>query len=121
MSEQESKEAIGRIEIAPEVLTTIAHYTTLSVEGVNALAAIPTDMSRLFRRAIKHDGVVLHYDEGRLVFDIYVLMAPHVNVLETSHTIQAAVLEAIDKMVGIPVDAVNVHVEDVVYAFDEAA
>ena len=29
MSEQEQKDSIGRIEIAPEVLTTIAHYTTL--------------------------------------------------------------------------------------------
>jgi uncharacterized alkaline shock family protein YloU len=48
-------------------------------------------------------------------------MDPHVNVLETSKQVQAAVVEAIDKMVGLPVVAVNVHVEDVVYALDETA
>ncbi len=121
MSDQETLESVGRIEIAPEVLTTIARYTTLSVDGVNALAPVPADVSRIFRRAIRDEGILLHYSDGRLTFDIYVLMDPHVNVLETSHRIQEAVIEAIDKMVGIPVEAINVHVEDVIYALDEAA
>jgi len=121
MSELEQRQSIGRIEIAPEVLTTIAQYTTLEVEGVNRLAQVPSDMSRLFRRAVRQEGVLLNYTEGRLNFDIYVYMNPHVNVLETSHIVQEAVVEAIDKMVGVPVDTVNVHVEDVVYALDETA
>ena len=121
MSEQEQQESIGRIEIAPEVLTTIAHYTTLSVEGVNKLAAVPADVSRLFRRAIRQDGILLDYSDGCLKFDIYVYMNPHVNVLEASQTVQDAVVEAIDKMVGVNVDAVNVHVEDVLYTLDETA
>lgn len=121
MSEEESRESIGRIEIAPEVLTTIVHHTTLEVEGVNALASVPADVGRLFRRAVRNSGILLNYADGRLEFDIYVLMDPHVNVLETSQKVQAAVIEAIDKMVGLPVAAVNVHVEDVVYALDETA
>jgi uncharacterized alkaline shock family protein YloU len=121
MSEQEERESIGRIEIAPEVLTTIAQYTSLGIEGVNKLAPVPADVSRLFRRAVRHDGILLNYSDGRLTFDIYLLMNPHVNVLEASKSVQAAVIEAIDKMVGIPVDAVNVHVEDVVYSLDETA
>jgi PadR family transcriptional regulator PadR len=121
MSEEETRESIGRIEIAPEVLTTIVHHTTLEVEGVNALAAVPADVSRLFKRAVRHNGILLNYADGRMEFDIYVFMDPHVNVLETSQLVQAAVVEAIDKMVGLPVAAVNVHVEDVVYAVDETA
>ncbi len=46
---------------------------------------------------------------------------PHVNVLEASRAVQAAVVEAIDKMVGVSVRNVDVHVEDVVYALDETA
>ncbi|HSG16456.1 MAG TPA: Asp23/Gls24 family envelope stress response protein [Anaerolineae bacterium] len=121
MSEEESRESIGRIEIAPEVLTTIVHNTTLEVEGVNTLATVPADVGRLFRRAVRHDGILLNYADGRLEFDIYVFMDPHVNVLEASQRVQAEVIEAIDKMVGLPVEAVNVHVEDVVYALDETA
>jgi uncharacterized alkaline shock family protein YloU len=121
MSEQEQIESIGRIEIAPEVLTAIVQHTTLSVEGVNQLASVPPDMSRLFRRSVRSDGVLLNYADDNLTFDVYVFMDPHVNVLETSYAIQGAILEAIDKMVGVPVDAVNVHVEDVLYATDETA
>lgn len=121
MSEEESRESIGRIEIAPEVLTTIVRHTTLEVEGVNGLAAVPADVGRLFRRSVRHDGILLNYANGRLQFDVYVNMDPHVNVLETSKRVQASIVEAVDKMVGLPVAAVNVHVEDVVYALDETA
>lgn len=121
MSDQEQRESIGRIEIAPEVLITIAQKTTLGVEGVNRMASMPSDMGALFRRAVRQDGVVLDYSDGRLAFDIYVMMDPHVNVRETSRHIQTAVIEAVDKMVGIAVHAVNVHVEDVLYSVDETA
>ena len=116
------RESIGRIEIAPGVLTTIAHYVTLDVEGVYKMAATPADVGHLFRRyAARDEGILLDYSNGKLVFDIYVLMDPHVNVRETSRQLQTAIVEAIDKMVGIPVDAVNVHVEDVVYDIGETA
>jgi uncharacterized alkaline shock family protein YloU len=121
MSEQEVPESIGRIEVAPEVLTTIVHHTTLEVEGVNTMAAVPPDVSRLFRKAVGRDGIIMDYVDGSLCFDIYVMMEPHVNVLETSQRVQEAVTEAIDKMVGLSVQTVNVHVEDVIYSPDETA
>jgi uncharacterized alkaline shock family protein YloU len=116
------RESIGRVEVAPGVLTTIAHYATLDVEGVNRMAPTPADVGHLFRRHVaRNEGVILDYSDGNLIFDIYVLMDPHVNVRETSQRLQSAIIEAIDKMVGIPVDRVNIHVEDVVYDIGEAA
>lgn len=112
----EEKQSLGRIEVAPEVIATIAHYAVLRVEGVAKMAPIPADVARLFRRATKQDGVVLNItEENKVRFDIYLIMDPHTNLMSASHKVQAAVIEAIDTMVGIPIDAVNVHVEDVVY------
>lgn len=118
MSEQQM-ESIGRIEVAPEVLVTIARHTTLGVEGVGHMGQVPSDIARLFQRGLRQDGVVLDLSENKVRFNIYVIMAPHVNLLETSRTIQTAVTEAIDTMVGIPVAAVNVFVEDVHYTKGE--
>lgn len=115
----DTRNSIGRIEVAPEVLTTIARFATLNVNGVVKLCPGSADMGNLFRRAARHDGVVLHYHEGQVAFDLYVLMEPNVSIVETSRTLQGAVMEAIDTMVGIPVTAVNIHVEDVVYQQDE--
>lgn len=118
---EEQEESIGRIEVAPEVLLTIVRQEVLGLRGVRKMAPIPSDVGQFFRRSSRHDGVLLDYSENRLAFDIYVYMEPDVNLRETSRAIQVAVVEAIDKMVGVPVDAVNVHVEDVVYAQGQTA
>ena len=115
------QESIGRIEVAPEVLVTIAHHASLRVEGVAKMAPIPADVARLFRRESRQSGVLLELTgENKVKFDIYVIMSPHVNIMETSKRLQTAVAEAVDTMVGISVEAVNVHVEDVVYAQEES-
>lgn len=121
MNEDHSEESIGRIEVAPEVLTTIAHYATKRVEGIAKLTAVPPDVARLFRRShhTHHNGISLDLTEDKVKFDIYVIMEPQVNVMETCRALQTAVIEAIETMVGVPVHAVNVHVEDVIYAQGE--
>lgn len=113
--------SIGRIEVAPEVLLTIVRKVVLDVKGVREMASIPADVASFFRRSPRHDGIVLHHKDNHLTFDIYLNMTPNVNLRETSRAVQVAVVEAIDKMVGIPVDAVNVHVEDVVYTHGQTA
>jgi uncharacterized alkaline shock family protein YloU len=112
----EAQESIGRIEVAPDVLAMIAHFATLRVEGVAKMAPIPADVARLFRRETRHHGILLDIADDKIKFDIYVIMNPQVNIMVTSQRLQTAVIEAIDTMVGIPVEAVNVHVEDVVYS-----
>ena len=117
MSEQ--TESIGRIEVAPDVLAMIAYFAAQRVEGVAKMARIPADAARLFRRHARHDGIILNLSDSEIRFDIYVIMEPDVNIMEASHTVQTAVIEAVDTMVGLPVTAVNVHVEDVVYVQGE--
>ena len=119
MDMNEQTESNGRIEVAPDVLATIAYFATLRVEGVAKMAPAPADAIRLFRRHSRHNGIVLDLSDNRIKFDIYVIMDPDVNVMETSHALQTAVAEAIDTMVGLPVEAVNVHVEDVIYVQEE--
>ena len=118
---EESLESIGRIEVAPEVIITIVRKEVLGIKGVWKMAPLPAEVGHLFRRATRHNGVILDYTDNRLRLDIYVYMKPDVNLRETSHAIQVAVVEAIDKMVGVPVEKVNVHVEDVVYQQGQTA
>jgi uncharacterized alkaline shock family protein YloU len=116
---EEIWESNGRIEVAPEVLATIAYYAALQVDGVLKLSpAVPTERGWLFKRAVHthQDGIVLDLVDNKVKFDIYVIMAPHVNIMETCQALQRTIVEAVDTMVGIPVEAVNVHVEDVSYA-----
>ena len=112
----ENHSSLGRIEVAPEVILLIARTITLTNEHVVKMG-VPTSAG-LFRRSIKQDGVVLHYENDKLILDVYVLMNPYGNIREASRSLQSAIVEAMDNMVGIPVEAVNIHVEDVSYTQD---
>lgn len=112
--------AIGRIEVVPEVLIDIVAQTALLQDGVAHLAALPPGVARRTKRRMRQDGVTLELDDDGAAFDLYLIMQPHVNMLETGRSIQVASIEAVYKMVGIPVKAVNIHIEDIVYAADTA-
>ena len=106
-------ESKGRIEVAPEVITAIAHQVIRKIDGVVKMGTPP---SSIFRRTSAHtEGIALHDEDGKLVFDVYVHLSSDVNLQETSKTIQSAVIESMDHMVGVPVEAIHIHVEDVVY------
>lgn len=115
---EEQNQSSGRIEVAPEVLTTIARLTAIRVDGISRLVSAPAEVGHLFRRSTRQEGVVLRWSDDSLSFDIYVVMEPNV-AWSTSRNLQRAIIEAIDTMVGIPVTAVNVHVEDVVFAQEQ--
>jgi uncharacterized alkaline shock family protein YloU len=108
--------SIGRIEVVPEILITIAQRAALRTHGVMQLAEIPSTMTRRFSRHMRRDGILLELSEnGTATFDLFVIMDANVNIMDASRKLQASIVEGIDNMVGIPVNAVNIHVEDVIY------
>ena len=106
-------ESKGRIEVAPEVITAIAHQVIRKIEGVVRMGTPPSSIFR--RTSSRAEGIALHDEDGKLVFDVYVHLSSDVNLQETSKMIQSSVMESMSQMVGVPVEAVHIHVEDVVY------
>lgn len=102
----------GKTTIAPEVLTSIAKLTALSVEGVSKLASIPSDVNRFFNRNVS-EGIKINVDDGTVYADIFVVIKSDMNVREVCHNIQHKVSRAISEMVGMEVGKINIHVEDI--------
>ncbi len=105
----------GRIQVAPAILLAIAEHNTFAVEGVLEHAEPPAADLRLLNRRLRNGGILLTMDENRVIFDIYVIMDANVNIMETSRKLQSAVIESVDQMSGVKVNAVNIHIEDVAY------
>jgi len=99
---------IGKITVAPQVLETIARLTALAVPGVARLVS-PQGVRRLLRQ----DGVKLEVTGNSVRVELHVVTDPDVNMLGVSHQIQAQVTRAIQDMVGMQVQSVDVHIEDV--------
>jgi uncharacterized alkaline shock family protein YloU len=53
--------------------------------------------------------------EGKVIADLHLIAGPDVSLLQLGRKVQYEVTRAIQKMLGMPVEAVNIHIEDVVY------
>ena len=107
----------GKTTIAPEVLTTIARMTALSVPGVSRLSTTPGDVNQFFKRGFSvNEGVRIAVEDDMVYADIYVIIEHDVNVREACHQVQSQIARAISEMVGMEVGKVNIHVEDINYS-----
>jgi uncharacterized alkaline shock family protein YloU len=108
--------APGQVTIAPEVLVTIAQLTTQDVEGVCGMSTdFARDVNRFFGNMRVGDGVQIEVQDDQVTVDLYVIVEPDVNMLQLGRRVQAQVTRAIQELVGMKVQEVNVHIEDVRY------
>jgi uncharacterized alkaline shock family protein YloU len=106
----------GAVTVEPEVLETIARLTALGVPGVAGIAE--RDVDRLL--GTSGHSVVVQVHDGRVVVDLHILAGPDQSLLQLGRRVQHEVTRAVRQMIGMPVEAVNVHIEDVVYSPAEA-
>ena len=112
--EKRSHPAYGATTIAPGVLITIAKMTALSVDGVANVAPIPGGVNRWFRRG-ETEGVRLHVDENAVAVDLHLILESDTDVRAVCRKVQSEVARAIEDMVGMEVQRIDVHVEDIYF------
>jgi uncharacterized alkaline shock family protein YloU len=109
----------GKTTISPDVLTTIARLTVVSVEGVSRMSTTASDVNHIFKRGLTAaEGVRVEVIDDAVYADIYVVIKCDYNAREVSHQIQSLVARSISEMVGMEVGKVNVHIEDIDYSAD---
>jgi uncharacterized alkaline shock family protein YloU len=104
----EAQPKIGKITVAPEVLEITARLTTLAIPGVARLISPPG-----MQRFLRHDGVKIEVVENSVRVKLYVVTEPRASMLGVGRQIQAEVTRAIQDMVGMKVQSVDVYIEDV--------
>jgi uncharacterized alkaline shock family protein YloU len=112
--EQVRPRAPGTTTIAPGVLVTIARLSALSVDGVAAMARIPSGMNRLLRRGTG-EGVEVRVENGNVSVDLYIILERDTYVRNVSRKVQTEVARAIEDMVGMEVKRIDIHIEDIDY------
>lgn len=105
----------GRIEIAKTAIAALVSETALQCYGVVGL----TDAGRRpgWRRGWLASeggqrGVVVALDEGLLSLDLYVIVEYGTRISEVARSLMERIAYTIDQNVGLPLAAVNVHVQD---------
>ena len=106
----DKESAVGKITVEPEVIETIARLSALAFPGVARLIS-PTGLKRL----LKQDGVKLEIVGNCVRLDLYVVTEADASMLTVGRQIQAEVTRAIQEMVGMEVESINIHIEDVAH------
>ena len=104
-----------RVTVAPEVLLTIARLATVRVDGVARMSAIPGGVDRLWRRTPAAEGVQILVDDQAVTVDLFIVTDARANMREVSYAVQREVARAMRQIVGMGVNAVNVHIDDVIF------
>ncbi len=110
---QETK--LGTVRIAPSVMAMIASLTARSVDGVADLSAVSRPPNRMLHRPNvgSAPGVLLQVRNNEISCDVYIVAQPDTNLKRLGQTVQRRVREALDQMLGMTAQQVNVYIEDI--------
>ena len=107
----------GVTRVANEVVASIAALTALQVRGVAAMYHPGAQsIDRIVRRSHAHRGVRVELHDGALHLDLWIVMEAGGNVPVVGAAVQRRVAEAIERMLGMQVEEINVFVSEVVFA-----
>ena len=117
-TEAQSQELVAadRISIASNVLLTVIRLGAERVQGVVRMGTTPGGVNRWLRRAPAERGVQIVIEDQTVTIDVYIVVDAEAKLNIVSQNVQKQVARDIEENIGMHVGAVNIHIEDVVFA-----
>jgi uncharacterized alkaline shock family protein YloU len=105
-------ETLGQVDISPTAIATIASYAVNQSYGVVGMASknIVDGIARLLTRD-SHRGIDVAIEDDEIVIDVYVIIEHGVRIRAVAESIQHTTKFHVEKVLGLPVRAVNVYVQ----------
>jgi uncharacterized alkaline shock family protein YloU len=102
---------LGRITIASDVIVQIVGHTAAECYGVVGMAG--KGLKRLLARDRLRQGIEVSSREGAIALDLYVVVEYGLNLAEVAATVRSRVAYEVERLTGLRVGAVEVHIQDV--------
>jgi uncharacterized alkaline shock family protein YloU len=111
----EPPEVAGGITIPNEVIGQLVGLTVLECYGVVGMAAtnLTQGVARLLSRERITQGVAVRREGAVLTVDLYIVVGYGLNLAEVAATVRSRVKYNVEKLTGLQVGAVNIHVQGV--------
>jgi uncharacterized alkaline shock family protein YloU len=105
---------LGRIEVLPTAIASLASQVVLECYGMVGMATkdLASGIVEILQLSSHRRGVDVHIENDRIVIDLYVVIEYGTRIATVARNIQSVVKYAVEKALGVPVVAVNVHVQD---------
>lgn len=104
---------LGKIEVLPNAIHTIAVQAISECYGVVGIAAPRLHNGRavLLPAEQRNQGVQVRIVNDQIILEVYVALEYGLRISEIAHNIMSSVKFSIEKMLGVPVAQVNVNVQ----------
>ena len=107
---------LGRITIAPEAVAQIVGRVASECYGVVGMAMrgpARERMTQLLPKGRPARGIVVRNVDGAVALELYVVVAYGLNLAEVASTVRSQVRYEVERLTGLRVASVDVHIEDV--------
>lgn len=103
---------IGSIHVTPRAIASIAYHAALQSYGVVGLTS-KNLMDGLTHVLVKDPtkGVDVHYDGQQINIDLYVIIEYGTRIKSVAASVSNTVRFHVEKILGMPISDVNVHVQ----------
>jgi uncharacterized alkaline shock family protein YloU len=102
---------LGRVTIAADAIAQIVGHTAAECYGVVGMAG--TGLKRLLTRDKLTQGIGVSAAGEGLRLDLHVIVEYGLNLAEVAATVRSRVTYEVERLTGLTVAAVEVHIEDV--------
>jgi uncharacterized alkaline shock family protein YloU len=104
---------LGKIVISPTAIAAIAGQSVLECYGIVGMASRGRmgELSDAFHRERTRKGVEVRVEGDRIVVDLYVIVEYGTRISEVARAAMSRVKFDLERTLGVPVAAVNVHVQ----------
>ena len=107
---------LGRITIAADAIAQIVGHTAAECYGVVGMAGkglTGKALKRLLTRDNLTQGIEVSGSDAGLRLDLHVVVEYGLNLAEVASTVRSRVAYELERLTGLKVAAVEVHIEDV--------
>jgi uncharacterized alkaline shock family protein YloU len=109
---------LGRITISPDAIAQIVGRVAAECYGVvgmslRAPGPARERVTRLLPRGKPLRGIVVRNADGAVAIELYVVVAYGLNLAEVAATVRSQVAYEVERLTGLRVAAVDVHIQDV--------
>lgn len=106
-------ENLGRVEVSPGAIATIAASALDNCYGVVGLASrrLRNGRAEMLRSEQARDGIQIRMEQDKIIIDLYVILGHNLRISEVAHNIMTTVKYQVQNSLGMPVEQVNVNVQ----------
>jgi len=105
---------LGTIEISPDAIASLAEHAVLRSYGVVGLVErnrFEAWRHDLLKSSPRRKGILVTVTDEGIIIDLYLIIEYGTRISEVARSVIDRVKYAVEKTLGLPVLAVNVHVQ----------